>query len=121
MYEVMNEPNPNILAIRIGGKLDEDDYDRLQPWLKERLDEQKSPSLLFVMDDFQGWNSVGALVENVKLDARYHDGPRQVAMVGDRGWQKWMTRVAAPFAKADIRYFGTDEISQARAWLRTVH
>lgn len=121
MYKVMNEPTPQVLAIRIGGKLGQDDYDRLQPWLKERLDEQKAPSLLVVMDDFQGWNSVGALVEDVKLDARYHDGLRKVALVGDRGWQKWMTRVAAPFAKADVRYFESDQIAQARSWLSPAH
>lgn len=117
MYEVLNDMNSHVMSIRISGRLGETDCERLQPWLKQQIATHKSPSLMVLMDDFEGWKSVGALLDDVKHDATYDACLRQVAIVGDRIWQKWATRMAAPFSKADVRYFEIDSISQARAWL----
>ncbi|SLN73897.1 STAS/SEC14 domain-containing protein [Oceanibacterium hippocampi] len=118
MFEILAESTPDILAIRISGKLDKSDYDRLHPWLDQRLHEQPRPAMLIVMEDFRGWDSLGAVVEDIKLDMAHHDDLRRIAMVGDQAWQKWMAMIAVPFVSAEIRYFDANEIDLARIWLR---
>jgi len=41
----------------------------------------------------------------------------RVAIVGDRAWQEWGTRLSKPFFKAEMRYFERDKAADARAWL----
>jgi hypothetical protein len=119
MYEIMPDSGPDLLAIRVTGKLDKSDYERLHPWLHERLAEHSCPSVLVVMDEFKGWESSGALIEDAKLDLAHHDDVRRVAMVGDRAWEKWMTLLTAPFIKAEMRYFDLDDLDAAREWARS--
>jgi hypothetical protein len=116
MYEIMPETTPEVLAIRIKGSLDKADYERLGPWLDARLAEHAHPAMLFVMDDFEGWDSLGALIEDVKLDIKHHDDLSRVAIVGDRAWQKWMTWLGKPFTSAELRYFERDDLDAARVW-----
>ena len=39
-------------------------------------------------------------------------------MVGDRTWQKAMTRLFCPFTTATIRYFDHDQVRAARDWVQ---
>ena len=119
MYEVMAESTKEVLAIRVSGRLDKADYDHLHPWLHERLAENPSPAILVVMDDFHGWDSAGALIEDAKLDIAHQNDLRRIAMVGERAWQKWMTLITIPFVKAEIRYFDLAELDVARTWARS--
>lgn len=119
MYEVMPESSDDVLAIRVSGKLSTADLGRLRGWLRERLAQSRCPALLVLMEDFSGWEGLGALVDDAKLDVEVQDDVGRVAMVGERAWQKWMTRIAAPFFKAEVRYFERSELPAARHWART--
>lgn len=119
MYEVMPESTKEVLALRVSGRLDKADYAHLHPWLHERLAENPCPAILVVMEDLHGWDSAGALIEDARLDIAHQNDVRRIAMVGERAWQKWMTLITIPFAKAEIRYFDLAELGVARAWARS--
>ncbi|MHC4956508.1 MAG: SpoIIAA family protein [Planctomycetota bacterium] len=42
----------------------------------------------------------------------------RVAVVADKKWIEIWTKMANPFFKAEAKYFGADEIENARAWLK---
>ena len=115
MYAVLPESGPDLLAVCVSGKLTESDYASLHPWLDAQLASHPCPGLLVVMKDFHGWDSLGALIEDAKLDMAHHDDVSRVAMVGEKSWQKWMTWFVRPFV-AEIRYFDMDELEEAKAW-----
>jgi hypothetical protein len=116
MFEVMPESGGDLLAIKVQGQLDKSDYARLRPWLDQQLAAHASPSLLVVMEDFAGWHGIGALVEDLKLDAAHYRDLRRIAMVGDSRWQEWMAWLAKPFTAAEVRYFDRADLPAARAW-----
>ncbi|MBU1313121.1 MAG: STAS/SEC14 domain-containing protein [Alphaproteobacteria bacterium] len=118
MYQIMTETDIRVLAIRVRGTLNKADYDGLHSWLDDQLQRRPRPSVLVVMEDFEGWESISALLEDGKIDLVHQDDVQRVAMVGDKRWQKWMTVASQPLSKATIRYFDVDEIDAARAWLR---
>lgn len=74
--------------------------------------------MLIVMENFEGWESAGAFIEDGKIDLAHQNDLRRVAMVGESTWQKWLTQIAVPFAKAKVRYYDLKDIEQARVWLR---
>ncbi|WP_119422110.1 STAS/SEC14 domain-containing protein [Desertibaculum subflavum] len=118
MYEVMPESDGDLLAIKVRGKLAKSDYARLRPWLDQQLAVHPRPSLLVLMQDFEGWSGAGALVEDLRLDAAHYRDLRRIAMVGDSRWQEWMTWLAKPFTAAEVRYFDRADLTSARAWAR---
>jgi hypothetical protein len=118
MYEVLPESDSNLLAIKVRGKLTQADYAGLRPWMDRELARHPSPSLLVVMEDFEGWAGVGALIEDLKLDAAHYSDLRRIAMVGDTRWQEWMAWLAKPFTAAEVRYFDRTALPAARTWAR---
>lgn len=116
MYSIVPHPESDLLDIRVTGKMSKADYQSLGPLLNERLTRKPPPPVLVVIDDFEGFDSFGALVEDVKLGVKHYGHMGRMALVGDRAWQKWMARIASPFAGAEIRYFDHAELEQAQVW-----
>jgi hypothetical protein len=107
-----------IVAIKASGRLSRADYDRFVPEF-ERLARARGPlRLLIELEDFRGWN-LPAVWEELKFDTTHQNSMGQVAIVGDRAWQEWGTRLSKPFFKAEMRYFDRDRAADARAWLST--
>ena len=68
------------------------------------------------MTNFHGW-SVGALWEDLKFDVRHFSDIERLAMVGEKKWQKGMSRFCRLFTTATIRYFEHDNLKAARQWV----
>ena len=118
MYEILVQTSGNLIGMRISGKLTKDDYAQLGPWLRERIERYGKLRVLVEMHAFEGWDSLGALWEDLKLDVRFNREVERVAMVGEKRWQEWATRLSKPFVKGTIKYFDHGELEQAWAWLR---
>jgi universal stress protein A len=118
MSKIIDATNDNVVGIRISGKLSEKDYDCIEQRLRERLGHHRKLRLLVDMDDFEGWESISALWQDLKLDVRHNNDIERLAMVGEKGWQRWMTRLSQPFIKGKMRYFDRKDLNQAWQWLR---
>lgn len=115
MLELMTGSDDDVLAIRAWGLLTEDDYRDLEGILaaRERL------RVLFLMDEtFRGWNA-GAAWLNTRLDLRRRRDFEKVAIVGAPTWERWCARLAGLLVAGEIKTFSRDELSAARAWLRS--
>ncbi|GGJ01437.1 SpoIIAA family protein [Neoroseomonas lacus] len=118
MFEIMTESSPELLAIRVSGRLSKADYARIIPWLDEQLARHPHPAMVVDMRDFHGWDGAGALFEDARFGLTHRGDLRRVAMIGDRTWQSWLATLFAPFMKTELRYFERAEVERAWDWAR---
>ena len=64
----------------------------------------------------EGWSLKG-MWEDFKTGSNYNRIDRKSAMVGDKRWEEWMTKLSAPFADGEFKFFEHDEIPHAYTWL----
>lgn len=99
------------------GKLEKADYETFLPRFEAKLAEFDRIGVLFVMEDFDGFD-MWVLWEDIKLEWNHYDDIRKLAMVGESDWKDWMETFCKPFLKAEIRVFPPSEIDEAREWVR---
>jgi hypothetical protein len=108
-----------LVAVEVSGKLTQQDYDQLIPSWKAVIARHGKMRLLFVMRDFHGWE-LQAAWDDFRF-ALVHDAQvERVAMVGEKKWQKWMTKIASWFVGTDVRYFDVSQRAEAEQWVRAV-
>ena len=106
-----------IISITFKGKVDKNDYDLLVPQLEGIIRKGGNIRLLIELIDFEGW-TLGALWEDAKFNLKHVKNIVKFAIVGDRKWEKTMAAFIKPFVKAQIKYFDTNRIDDANAWIR---
>ena len=117
MYTLLPETDGRCIGIQVSGKVTTQDYRELIPQLEERIDRYGEVCILFEMKDFKGWQ-VGAAWEDIKFDVRHNRDIKRAALVGDKRWEEWMTKVMKLFAHAETRYFHLSEHDRAWRWIR---
>jgi SpoIIAA-like len=116
MHEI-TEDEGNVVTVKVSGTLTSKDYDDLIPAWKKVIAKHGSMRMLFVMHDFHGWDAKAAW-EDFSFDRAYSDKVERVAMVGEKSWQKWMTKIGSVFVKAQVQYFDSNDLAQAERWVR---
>jgi len=106
-----------VLEAHVSGRLTEADYEQFAPEVEKIINRHGKIRMLTDMHDFHGWNTAG-LWEEFKLDVRHSKDLERLAIVGEKRWQKWMSKVCQPFTDAKIRYFDSSEMDQARTWIQ---
>lgn len=107
-----------VLEAHLSGTLTNRDYQRLNPEMDQLIIRHGNIRLLADMHDFHGWNARG-LWEEIKFDVKYLNHIERAALVGEKKWQGWMTRLAQPFTTGPVRYFDRTQMDQARAWIQS--
>ena len=110
------ESHNNILGYRIAGKLQETDYDTLAMGMDEALQSADRVNLLLHLDDIEGIKR-GALMDDWKFGRKYHEKTDRLAVVGDKKWEKWITKLSSPFYAQETKFFQSDKIPLAWQWL----
>jgi ubiquinone/menaquinone biosynthesis C-methylase UbiE len=105
-----------ILEVQVTGRLTSKDYRRFVPEFERIIKQHGKINVLFEMVSFRGWKAA-ALWDDIKFDLKHFEGIEQLAMVGEKKWQKGMSKFCRPFTTARIRYFDRSEVGEARAWL----
>lgn len=116
MHEIISEAG-NVVRVRVSGKLTQEDYDQLIPAWQRVIASQGSMCLLLVMEDFHGWE-LGAAWDDLHFEMKHRDTVERVALVGEKSWQKWMTKIGAIFAPEAVQYFEISELAAAERWIR---
>ena len=114
----IEHPGPHdIIVVRASGTLTAKDYDTAMPELEHAMELSKGPlRVLMRLDDFQGWE-IGALWRDLEFDLKHRGDFGRVAVIGETALEEWGTKLSAPFAKAEMRFFTTDQDADAREWL----
>lgn len=113
MYDILKRTKENVIGIRVSSTLTGSDFKALRPYLEEKARQHGSLRVLFLMEDWHGWDSFAALWEDLKTDVRLNEYVGRLTMVGEENWERWMTTLSKPFAKGQLRYFDRSQIDEA--------
>ena len=105
-----------VLTITVGGKLTKQDYTQLLPQVAQMLDEHGKLHFYLKLEDFSGFE-MAAMWEELKFDIKYKDRFGKVAVVGEKEWEKWGTKISAIFFPSETRFFYKDQTTQAWQWI----
>jgi hypothetical protein len=118
MVEQLPPVADNVLAVKLSGKLHDEDYKKFVPLVDAALAKSKSGKvrLLAQFHDFAGWD-LHALWDDIKFSTTHCTAFERIALVGEKKWEEWMAKVCKPFTMAKIQYFDAEQIDAARAWI----
>jgi hypothetical protein len=116
MHKIIPEEG-NVMRVDASGRLTQSDYDQLIPNWEAFIARHGRVRLLFVMHDFHGWDPHAAW-DDFRFGIEHQKSVERIAMVGEKKWQQWMTKIASWFVRADVRYFDASQEDQAERWIR---
>lgn len=116
MIEQLPQSAGNVLAFKVTGKLHDEDYKHFVPIVEAAIQGHGKVRLLAEFADFHGWD-LHALWDDTKFATKHCADVERVALVGDRKWEEWMTKICRPFTMATLRYFDASEAGTAWSWL----
>ena len=100
------------------GKLTHEDYELITPMIDSALEGIKVPSIKVFVDAtrLEGWD-LQAAWDDFKLGLKHGNKFDKVALLGNRKWQEWSTKLAGWFMSGETRYFESE--SEALEWLKS--
>lgn len=105
-----------VLEISAKGKLTKDDYEIMLPQLENLLDRYGKLRFLIKLEDFKGIEAE-ALWDEIEFDREHMDEYGKTAVVGDRTWEDWGTKISNLFFDTEVKYFDRSHEEQARSWV----
>ncbi|WP_441000456.1 STAS/SEC14 domain-containing protein [Fodinibius sp. SL11] len=121
MIELNAHTDDDILAIKVSGKLSKADLDDLKPALNKFTTVTDDPHLIMILEDFGGWADTAAFWKDLQLDAEFIGYFDRIAVVGDKQWQEWGTKLVNPITKEELMFFPIDQSKEAWNWVRSDH
>ena len=118
MIEQLPRESTKALGFKLSGKLHDADYKTFVPLVDKAIAEQGKVRMLAWFHDFHGWD-VHALWDDIKFSTTHCTKIERIALVGEKKWEEWMSKVCKPFTMAQIKYFGAAEIESAWQWLES--
>jgi SpoIIAA-like len=108
----------NLVTVRVSGKLTQSDYEQLIPGWERLLKAEGSMRMLFIMEDFHGWEP-GAAWDDFRFSTGHAQKVERIAMVGEKKWQKWLAKIGGVFMPERVHYFDLADLAEAERWVRT--
>jgi len=118
MFQFIPVSEKDIVAVKVSGKLTDNDYQDFLPHLTTLIHKYAPLSMLIELEDFRGWEPK-ALWDDFKFDKHHTQDFKRIAIVGQHIWEKWMTVFGKAFLDAEIRFFSQDQLQDAWEWLRS--
>ena len=109
----------DVLGIVCEGKLTENDLRRMHALLHARLATADRPGLVVDLTGFEGYEGIGALSEDLKMDTVHRSDLCRIAVVGEEKWIGWGTKFADALTKSEMRWFDANEANAAVSWARS--
>ncbi|HLN29696.1 MAG TPA: STAS/SEC14 domain-containing protein [Gemmataceae bacterium] len=116
MIDQLPESTDKTLAFKLSGKLHDEDYKKFVPLIDAAVTKGGKIRLLAQFHDFHGWD-LHALWDDIKFSTTHCLAIERIALVGEKKWEAWMSKVCKPFTMAKIKYFDAAEIAAAWAWI----
>ena len=116
IIRINEEDGGRVLVVHASGKLVKADYEQFVPEIERLMRHHGKLRLLFVMNDFHGWDASAAW-EDFKFGIEHFSDIERLAMIGEKQWQHGMAVLCKPFTKAAIRYFDHANAVEAHKWL----
>ncbi len=116
MFETIAVNVDHVVAIRVCGRLSDEDYAKFLPVLEALIKREGPVSLYVDMEDFEGWEPKAAW-DDLKFGVAHDVDFRRIAVVCDKKWIRWMIKLSAVFFAAEMRCFPVTEKQEAMDWI----
>lgn len=107
----------NLIAVRVSGRLTSDEIDYFKAIQRDVIDQFGEVRIYFEMEDFEGWET-DSFLDNAFFDVTHAHSYSKVAMVGDKKWQAWITKIVNVVKRGEVKFFSLDDRSQAVQWVQ---
>ena len=114
MLCTMDRSTEAILCYKLSDDITKADFQTLTPAVEAAIKANGSISLLFDLTDLHV-EKASAWGSNLDFGRQFGDNVEKMAIVGDKGWEKHLTKLAEPYYAKDAKYFDTDD--DAWSWL----
>ncbi len=120
MIELMPESSGNFLAVKVSGKLTDEDYKNFWIPKSDELINQfgKIRVLMLMAEDFHGWNLHAAWDDAVFGIKRRHAFAK-IAVVGAGKWIKWGADLGAKIMDGEVRTYSDAQLQEALQWVQS--
>ena len=106
----------DIYVLRISGLLKQSEFSGEQSVLARKIDSGSKPRLLFVLENFNGWER--GVDWGKDLDFLHSGKISKIAIVGAPRWETLALAFAgAGVRSAPVKFFPANELDPARRWL----
>ncbi|MBO0749210.1 MAG: STAS/SEC14 domain-containing protein [Porphyrobacter sp.] len=118
-FEVIDGLPDDVVALRVSGIITSQDYrDMLVPLVNEKLKRHDKLKCLIVIDDDFIAYSPEAAWDDARFGFSHWADFGPIAVVTDVGWIRTATRLFAPLMRSEVRIFATDELEEAKSWIK---
>ena len=117
MISYQEDPSTHVVEITVDGAISRAEFEEIAGKLEALIALHGKVRLLEEIKSVAGidpstfWN-------DLKFSLRHLNDFSRCAVVTDQRWIEWFARAVAPFVACDIRHFPTEQIAEARHWLR---
>ena len=117
MYHILSESENGNIGIKVDGKLTQNDYDLLIPYIDRLRQEVGLVGVLCDMTECNGMDSQALWTDLARQFQQFHEVIR-IAVVGDRHWMECGTKVFNPLLTTRVKYFSPDQLDTAWTWVK---
>lgn len=107
----------NLIALRVTGTLTTEETDQFKSIVREVIEQFGDVRMYFEMLEFEGWQ-LDSFLDNAFFDIAYASRYNKVAMVGEKSWQSWITKLVDVVKRGEVRYFDVHERLEAAEWVQ---
>lgn len=115
MFKVMETVDKSVLEIEIEGEVTKEDYERLDKAIEKRLSESEKVNMYCRIIELSGITAA-AIISDFKLLAKYFSKIEKMAVVSDKEWTEWVSKLGAVLPM-EIIHFEVHEKELAWRWL----
>ncbi len=107
----------DICVLRFSGILRQSEFRAKQNALARKIDSGSKPRLLAIVENFEGWEK-GTDWDDLDFLFSYSDKIARIAIVAEPRWEvNALAFAGAGVRKAPVKFFPSNELAEARAWL----
>jgi hypothetical protein len=113
----LHHEHDNVFRLDLSGLLRQQEFERSQQQVLGEALRGGPVRLLFVLQDFDGWDS-GDDWRDLSFYVKHGSAIERIAIVGPERWRDLtLMFAAADMRQAPVEFFPTGEIAEARTWL----
>jgi hypothetical protein len=116
MITILPESDGALMCIKLSGKLTDAEYKNLIPQVESIIEEFGKIKFYINMLDFDGWEWRVAW-DDFAFGIKHWNSFEKLAIVGDTRWVELAALVGAKITKADVKFFGSSQESEALTWV----
>lgn len=116
MIHLLNSEKENLIAAKVSGEISKEEVQKLHPLIHEIIDKNKKVDFYLELHDFHGYDLKG-MWEDLKIDAAHISDYGNMAIVGEKKWQKWASRAIDIFTGSKVKYFDLTDKESAKEWI----